>query len=185
MTGDGLRSTLGHIRMLDSRRSRLHEAQLEAEEQLFHRVGVMHQAGQLALIELAAIYDECLAFKTAGISSRWNAHIDISWGRMRYLAQHLPNGPEGTWIGVAPLLDGDPAPLEGMPVVYVLFGEDNEPCYVGSTAKFRTRLRAHISGGKEFVRWQAYPCETREDAYVLEERLLIERMPRLNRKRGR
>lgn len=96
-----------------------------------------------------------------------------------------PNGPEGTYVGVAPLPGDDVAPLEGTPVVYVLFDEDNEPCYVGSTQNLRARLNAHLTNGKQFVRWQAYPCASREDAYVLEERLLVERMPRLNRRRGR
>lgn len=185
MTDPGLESTLQHLGLLDARRRRLVEAQTEAEEQLFHRIGAMRQNDQLTDAELQEIFNRCRTVRTAGMTSRWDAHIDIPWRRLLHGGRHLPNGPEGTWIGVAPLPPDDNAPRSGVAVVYVLFGEDNEPCYVGSTADLRTRLKAHLKDGKAFVRWQAYPCKTREAAFVLEERLLAERMPRLNRKTGR
>jgi GIY-YIG catalytic domain len=181
----GLAATLHHIGILDARRKRLIQAQTEAEEQLFHRIGVMRARGDLTLAELQEIHAACRELQTVGMSLRWNAHIDISWSAVRHCARFLPNGPEGTWVGVVPLETDDHVPRFGTAVVYVLFGDDNEPCYVGSTADLRTRVNQHFSDGKQFARWQAYPCETREAAYLLEERLLAERLPRLNRRRGR
>lgn len=89
MTDAGLASTIQHIKMLDSRRRRLHEAQQEAEEQLLHRMGMMHRAGHLPLTELAAIYQDFCSFKTPGLAARWNTHMDIPWNRMRGLNAHL------------------------------------------------------------------------------------------------
>lgn len=185
MADPGVESTLHHLGLLDARRRRLVEAQIEAEGQLFHRIGAMYQNGQITDAELLEIFNRCRAVRIDGTTSRWDAHVGIAWRRLLHGARYLPNGPEGTWVGVAPLPPDDNAPRAGIPVVYVLFGEDNEPCYVGSTADLRTRLKAHLKGEKEFVRWQAYRRDSREAAYVLEERLLAERMPRLNRKAGR
>ncbi|MBL1120211.1 GIY-YIG nuclease family protein [Streptomyces sp. 110] len=72
-----------------------------------------------------------------------------------------------------------------MGVVYALFDARNDPCYLGSTDQFRTRIGKHVKDGKVFTSWQAYPCPDREAAYVLEDRLLKERLPSLNKKASR
>jgi hypothetical protein len=57
------------------------------------------------------------------------------------------------------------------------------PCYVGSTEQFSVRLGQHTE--KPWESWLAYPCDSREAAYVLEVKLLTEHKPYLNRKVGR
>lgn len=45
--------------------------------------------------------------------------------------------------------------------------------------------RSHHRDGKDFAWWMAYPCESREAAYLLEDGLLAARKMKLNRKAGR
>jgi hypothetical protein len=182
----GLMATLQHAEAVSRRRQRLEQAQLEAEEQLLHRAAIQYAAGQL---DLDGVHRLHLWFKEFGMprrSSRWNAAFGaVQWNRVEGLLRWRPNGPEGTWIGANPLAGSECAPPPGTAVVYVLFDEANEPCYVGSTGDLRARLKAHATDGKQFARWQAYGCESREAAFELEDRLLAERFPRLNRRRGR
>lgn len=93
--------------------------------------------------------------------------------------------PDGTWRGEWPLAGSDSLPANGACVVYVLYDTPNEPCYVGSTQNIRARLKRHRMDGKEFAWWSAFGCADREAAYRLEERLLSEWQPYLNRKRTR
>lgn len=181
----GFRATLQHAEILDQRRQRLEEAQLEAEEQVLHRAGLMRRSGEL---DFDGLYEIFCWFKRHGLPrcpTRWDANMDIPWKRVEAAARHRPNGPEGTWIGEYPLGGKETAPREGTAVLYVLFDETNEPCYVGSTDNLRQRLKAHATAGKRFTRWQAYRSDDREAAYQLEERCLWERLPPLNRRRGR
>ncbi len=115
----------------------------------------------------------------------WDEIVGTPWKRVAQFAKRLPNGPEGSWTGEYPIAAGAPSPLSGAAVVYVLFDEANAPCYVGSTHTFRARLRRHEKDGKRFVRWQAHPCDDRDHAYRLEDRLLRQHMPYLNRKASR
>lgn len=69
-------------------------------------------------------------------------------------------------------------------VVYVLFDEEGNLCYIGSTGDFPTRIREHMKT-KSFTRWTAYECETREGAYELEDKLIKSHKPYLNSRMGR
>lgn len=183
--GPSIASTIQHIERLREKELKLESARHEAEEQFLARVGSAFRCGDLDLHQLAAVFDRYKAMELVGRLTRWDAHISVTWKQMCYLRGRLPNGPEGSWIGEYPVLAGCPAPMSGVAVVYVLFDAANEPCYVGSTHTLRVRLSKHHKDGKDFVRWQAHPCRDREHAYLLEDRLLKEHLPRLNRKAGR
>lgn len=183
---NGLDATLQHLEMIADRRKKLLENQIEAEEQLLHRAGLLYRSGDLDLDGLCELYNRYKDVDPGRPrSALWNQNIAIPWNQMPHVARLRPNGPAGTWVGGCPLGSDESAPRRGQCVVYVLYGDDNEPCYVGSTQDLRARLKGHVSTGKVFARWQAYPCDDREAAYQLEERLLREHMPPLNRRMGR
>lgn len=180
--GKSLSATLQHIELTYDRQIKLTSAREQAEMQVLHRVGSAYRCGEIGIVEIKKFHNAYSRLETPGRRTRWNAEIDMPYqtvGRMG-----LPNGPEGTWIGDWPRPEGDATPPLRLPVVYVLFAPTNEPCYVGSTGQFTTRLSVHARD-KDFRHWQAYPCREREQAYLLEERLLRERLPFLNRKVGR
>ncbi|MFD9517949.1 GIY-YIG nuclease family protein [Streptomyces sp. NPDC059979] len=137
----------------------------------------------MTITELLEFFSAYKALKSPGLSRRWNSQVDLPYQTCHLLKP--PNGPQDTWIGEWPLPEDAPTPLRGVAVVYVLFDAVNVPCYVGSTDQFRTRMNKHTKDNKAFARWQAHPCPTREDAYTMEDRLLKERLPHLNRKASR
>lgn len=177
--------TVQHIELLYAKEQRLEEARREAQQQFFYSVGVAYRTGEIGDRELIAIYKHVRAAKVPRSMTYWNASVGISWQKLTYLMENLPNGPEGSWVGEWPLSEGAPHPIPGMPVVYVLYDAANEPVYVGSTKRFRLRMTQHVDQGKEFVYWQAHRCRSREHAYEVEVRLLGQRLPRLNFKVGR
>lgn len=191
-------ATLQHIALIRSKINRLFEAQLEAERQLLHRIGRDWVAGRLsarAALDLHFRYQDTVCPKEEDGRRRympkrprydelWDEAVPVSFTDLYDLIYHAPNGPFGSWQGEYPLShDSGPRPPNGQSVVYVLFDENNTPCYVGSTERFADRLRQH-GRTKKFVRWVAYPCEDRGAAYALEVKLLAEHKPYLNRKVG-
>lgn len=180
-----LRATAHHVGLLHERELRLAQARDEAQRQMFHRIGSAHRCGEISDRELIAIHKCVHAAAVPGSRKHWDANIDVSWLKMRFLEGKLPNGPEGSWVGLNPCGSKEPAPTQGVAVVYVLFGPDNEPCYVGSTDNFRQRIKAHVQDGKDFASWQAHPCRDRWHAYEVEDRVLRQHMPYLNRRAGR
>lgn len=176
-------ASLQHIALLRDREQHLARIREEAQAELLHHIGSAYNCGQIDDHKLSELFE---AVKAARIPlSKWDQHVGVPWRKMPYLVLYRPNGPEGSWVGTWPLTPSAPRPTDGKPVVYVLYDASNEPCYVGSTAHFAIRLGAHAKDGKAFVRWQAHPCRDREDAYALEDRLLRERLPQLNRKASR
>jgi hypothetical protein len=103
---------------------------------------------------------------------------------METTRRHVPNSPDGTWHGTWPLHGGS-FPSYGMCVVYVLYDHANAPCYVGSTQNLKVRLKWHAGDGKAFRQWTAFRCADRAAAYALEDRLLAEHKPYLNKKAAR
>lgn len=187
----GLDATYQHVVLLRDKQAALHAAQIAAEEQLLHRVGVLYEAGEVDDDGLVALYEAFAAVALPKYTMRWNAAISFTAARLqshrahlRYLERHAPNMPDGTWRGTWPLGDGG-TPADLVPVVYVLYDGDSEPCYVGSTERLRPRLQQHERDGKPFVHWTACRCDDREAAYQLEDRLLAEYKPYLNKRRGR
>lgn len=190
-------ATLFHIELIRNKVNKLLAAQIDAERQLLHRAGRDYVAGRLSNAGLVALYhryrdtvfpeDEDgqrrFTVKRPSVSGLWNEAFPITSDKVAYLGMYVPNGPHGSWEGEYPL-GYAPRPPDGQSVVYVLFDEANVPCYVGSTQRFKGRLQAH-ERDKKFRRWVAYPCTDREAAYQLEERLLREHKPYLNKKASR
>jgi hypothetical protein len=183
----GYDATMQHLALLQRKEERLRQARIDAEEQLLHALAAAYRAGQVSPGEMSRAYAEFKAVAAVGFSTRWDAALpeDASAARARWIGRGQPSTPQGTWDGVFPLGFQDPAPPHGVSVVYVLFDPVNVPCYVGSTKDFRGRLKRHGKEGKDFSRWTAHPCQDRAHAYELEDRLLKEHKPYLNKKRGR
>lgn len=180
-----IQSTLQHIRLIQEKERRLAEARRNALSQTLHRIGTEYRTGRITQHQLCLALLEIRDLEMSGRMSAWDEIVGVSWKRLSQMAKQLPNGPEGSWIGEYPIPLDAPRPIYGVPVVYVLFDEANEPVYVGSTDKFSPRMTAHEKSGKRFVRWQAHPCDDRDHAYRLEDRLLKQHKPRLNRKASR
>lgn len=178
-------STLQHIRLIQEKEARLADARRSALEQTLHRIATDYRTGHITHHQLCTAFTEIRDLQMSGRMSAWDDIVGISHRRLIQLAKQMPNGPEGSWVGEYPIPLDAPRPIYGVPVVYVLFDDANEPCYVGSTDKFSPRMTAHEKSGKRFVRWQAHPCDDREHAYRLEDRLLKRHKPYLNRKASR
>ncbi|MFJ5217241.1 GIY-YIG nuclease family protein [Streptomyces sp. NPDC088354] len=181
---DIVASGLQHIGLIQQREAALAEKRREAEQQFLHSVGAAHRAGELDEGQLHAVFEAYRALGTEHPSVMWDANVDTPWNRMCRLHRYLPNQPDGTWAGEWPT-NGESTPESGVAVVYVLYDAANVPCYVGSTSVLRERLARHTNDGKAFVRWQAHPCSTREEAYRHETRLLRQHKPYLNEKASR
>jgi hypothetical protein len=187
LSGTGPASTLAHIALIRAKRDRLEQAQLDAEAAYLRQIIREHDGDPAALLECYAEFIEvALPGSTGRFSEAVGLSISTLTGHARLSRLGRPNSADGrTWHGVAPLSHRESAPRHGVPVVYVLFDADLVPCYVGSSAHFRDRLKAHIKDGKPVTAWTAYPCVDREAAYTLEDRLLREYKPYLNRKASR
>jgi len=184
-------ATLQQLDLISSKLYRLVLAQAAAEEQLFHRLAADYRNGDIDALGLHEIYTWCKARSYAeGFTARWSATMpdDVSGRNFKltvYRLRKFTPDPDGNWRGHHPFGDGDRYPPSGTNVVYVLFDAENVPCYVGSTGDFLTRAKVHRKNGRKFCRYLAYPCEDREAAYVLEDRLLKEHQPYLNKRAGR
>lgn len=178
-------ATLQHIGLIQEKEARLAQARREAMEQVIHRIASEYRTGALTYTQLCSALAAVRGAQHQGAMRLWDDVVGVPWKRLAQYAKRLPNGPEGSWIGDYPFPPDSPIPIYGVSVVYVLFDEANTPCYVGSTDKFSPRMTAHEKSGKRFVRWQAHPCDDREHAYRLEDRLLRQHKPYLNRKASR
>lgn len=195
--------TLFHIELIRNKIARLVATQMEAERQVLHRIGRDFIAGDLPLEGLLALYERyrdlvCpegsdgkrAYYLRPGFSVLWNEAVPIHHSRVAQAAREAwmlkryePNYGAG-WSGESPLVQTESRPRDGQCVVYVLFDEENTPCYVGSTENFKSRIDRHARE-KSFTCWVAHPCEDREAAYELEVKLLIQHKPYLNKKVGR
>ncbi|MFF8371857.1 GIY-YIG nuclease family protein [Streptomyces lydicus] len=135
--------TLQHIQLLQDRQKKLAAAQEQAEHQVLHHYGSGYRCGDITIAQLLAFFEAYTALETPRRSRRWNEHIDIAYQTCHLM--QTPNGPEGTWIGSWPCSEAEPYPVRGVAVVYVLFDANNQPCYVGSTNQFRTRMGKHVA----------------------------------------
>lgn len=183
-------ATAAHCELLRAKITRLTDALAEATEQLYTSADREYRAGNVGMDDLVDLYGRARTFtiKGVGFTGAWNANMSVRIGQIQHYIRTppaVPNGPGGNhWEGPHPLA-GAPRPRHGEAVVYVLYGPTNEPVYLGSTADFTARIGNHRRDGKEFIWWIAYPCESREAAYLLEVGLLGARRPALNKKVGR
>jgi len=179
-----------HVELIANKIKALEKRQVEAEDQLFASISRDYRSGALDLVDLVAVHRSLRVYLRPGYSKRWhgaglpsvnrlNTYVDL---RHRFVM----NGPGGnSWVGEYPIGAEEPRPDYGVSVVYVLYGSDNKPVYVGSTSAFIPRVNTHARDGKKFVAWMAVPCRDREHAYELEVKLLRQSMPPLNRRVGR
>jgi len=188
---EALTASLGHVTLLRDKQATLREAQVAAEGQILHRAGVMYETGEIDDAGLIAFYEAFRTVALPGFTKRWDAAIPMTAARLqnararlRHQRRHAPNMPDGTWLGTLPLSDSG-TPADGTPVVYVLYDAGSQPCYVGSSDHLRARLQQHERDGKPFTAWTACRCGDREAAYELEDRLLKEYKPYLNKRAGR
>lgn len=180
-------ATLAHCGLLRRKIDTLTTALTESMVQMYTTADREYRAGQLTLDDLAAFYEECRKLGP-GFSGVWSQNMSISAGAIRNYAQQAPPVASGNtrfWSGPYPYDPKRRRPINGISVVYVLYDATNEPIYVGSTAHFADRMRSHRNNGKPFTWWLAFPCESREAAYLLEGGLLAARKPPLNVKVGR
>lgn len=192
-----LQATASHIVTLQRKLDRLEVLKRDAWAQLLASVYRQYE-DHLCEDDLMDLLDDMGASFGKGYTLFWDQHMPAHLAFRKVQAEanrirqwkahgraHAPNAPAGTWAGTIPCGADQPTPRRGTAVVYVLFDATNEPAYVGSTEDFRTRMKTHRREKPGLVRWMAYRCTDREAAYVLEDRLLKEHKPRLNRKRGR
>ena len=180
--------TAQHCELLRGKIDRLQAALDESMSQLYASADREFRAGNVNMDDLIELYGRAKAFGASGFTRAWNSGMSVSAGQLNYYRNNpppTPNGPGGThWDGAYPL-NGAPRPPNGVAVVYVLYAPTNDPIYLGSTDGFTARMRTHRRDGKNFTWWIAYPCDSREAAYLLEVGLLAARKPILNRKVGR
>lgn len=186
---DLLNASIGTI---EARLNRVKASRTETLMQIAAATKRLMTSGQLDMLSLLALYDE---LNCPGLFTAWKAMGLPHVQRMRAYAaiaeRSRPNdAASGGWVGEwnwddpdGPLTDNYPRDL--VPVVYVLYAADCTPIYCGSTEHFKQRLKNHHRDGKSFVAWRAIPCADRQQAYDLEDQLLKQSCPPLNRKAGR
>lgn len=184
-----LQATAHHIAAVQAKLDALEAAKGDSWSQILTRAADLYRRGRLTEVDLYGLLSDMRDSFGSGFGKVWDAHIPVSWRRIQTAVERLqritPNGPEGSWHGTFPIGPNDPYPPYGMPVVYVLFDGTNEPVYVGSTEGFRSRMAPHVREKPGLTRWAAYPCRDREHAYEVEDRVLREHLPHLNRKASR
>lgn len=198
----GTKATLDHIIMIDRKIDGLRDKKFDAEEVFLSRVRLMYDKRLFTIDDLVRFAEcECPCFFEPEWEERWeeaglppvNTLRDIWCEGMKYTA----TGPHGSWTNYHPRFDDalpdrvsctpsdeNPMPPRGQNVVYVLYDAFGTPCYVGSSGDFPTRLKWHLKDGKPVRVWIAYPCASRKAAYALEDRLLKQYKPYLNKKAG-
>lgn len=194
MNVEAARATAAHIERIRAKRDRLEVAQRDAEASLLVSIRRAWESAEIDLEGLYALYNQFRDLSDPGYGKRWNAAMPISHGSLRNAHSDLlyrrqprwqANGSHGSYHGVWPLGENDPRPMNGECVVYVLYDAASRPCYVGSTQGFYYRMKAHWADGKVFERWVAFVCDDRDAAYKLEDGLLKEHTPYLNRRAAR
>jgi predicted GIY-YIG superfamily endonuclease len=198
----GAKATLDHIVAVDRKIDQLREKKLDAEEAFLCRLRTLYAQELFTiddLVSLAESWAPC--YFEAGWEERWVSAGLPSVEDLRSIwaetIKYTPTGPHGSWTNYDPRWDRslpdwvsctpsdeNPMPPRGQSVVYVLYDRFGIPCYVGSTGDFPQRLKWHLKDRKPVVVWVAFPCDNREAAYSLEDRLLKQHMPYLNKKRG-
>jgi len=186
-----LAATAGHLAVVQRKLDLLNRAKQDAWAQVLTATARLYAAGDLRADDLVRLLDEMRTWYGPGFSKTWDRVFTgpVAAKSVRHLAgrERRLRRDEAirTWEGTFPL-DGQLVPGAGVPVVYVLFDELNEPVYVGSTECFWTRMSGHhIRREHRIDFWVAYRCNDREHAYEVEERLLAEHKPRLNKRTTR
>lgn len=186
-----LSATAGHLAVIQRKLDKLNEAKEDSWEQLLTAVHRKYRADELDAVDLVDLLNEMKEWHGPGFSRIWDRVFTgvLAAKAVRHQAHReaLLKRDSGLsfWRGSFPL-GGEKVPRRDVPVVYLLFDERGEPAYVGSTESFRERMSGHhIRADHPIETWMAWRCRNREDAYLMEERLLAEHKPYLNKKRTR
>lgn len=184
-------ATAQHIGVMQRKLDQLHQLRDEAWAQVLTTAARGYVEGAIDDLDLVDMLADMKASYGAGYTVLWNQHMPWKASQVPHRAaarsRNAPNGAYDSWIGEWPDVTQGPYPEDRVAVVYVLYDHLNRPAYVGSTETFRYRMSCHRSDWKKrsIARWTAYRCADREAAYVLEERLLAEHKPYLNKRRTR
>ncbi len=181
-------ATLQHARLLRRKIDTLTETLADAMAQMLTCADREYRAGRIGFEQLCVLYEDVRELGP-GFTKIWDAIMSVNANTLRAQRRERsstlpPAGKLSYWSGPYPY-DKAPRPRSGVPVVYVLYDASNEPIYLGSTGDFPGRVRWHRNDGKPIAWWLAYPCDSREAAYLLEGGLLAARKPPLNVKVGR
>jgi predicted GIY-YIG superfamily endonuclease len=183
-----LHATASHLSLIQAKLDTLDRAKRDSWAQLLTSASRLFAAGELSYADLAVLCAEMKDSYGPGYSTAWNSIMPVAANQVKWLAERELQaaliGTHGCWRGLVPVAD-QMAPPKGTSVLYVLFDDENEPVYVGSTGNFRARMYGHQRDKREAVRWVAYPCHDRDRAYEIEDRVLKERLPRMNKRAGR
>jgi hypothetical protein len=187
---DALAATAGHIDMIQSKLEKLHDAREEAWAQLLTAAGRMYRAGEIDATQLQQFHRDMRDSYGSGFSKLWTQHAPIPGNKLMHVAERerriAQQSGVKVWNGGFPLGFEQLIPDQGIAVVYMLLDHFNVPAYVGSTESFRQRMKPHLAKWPGvFANWTAWRCPDREAAYVLEDRLLREHLPYLNKKASR
>lgn len=177
-------ATLDLADQLQSRRSYFTDRLSESVGQVVHRISTKYHAGVYTMYDVAEAFDRIHALNVPSIGPMWRDAGLPHQAALRHWLSAQPTEEDGSWVGVPDDLCEQITPPLGQPVVYVLYGDDCEPVYVGSTSRFRHRIKDHRKS-KAFAHWKAWPCPTREDAYRREDAMLKGVLPPLNKRAGR
>lgn len=182
MISESIASSVDHLARMNARIDKLESARNTAADQVVYRISQDYAAGLITPLELLEIRNTMIGTR-GGWNKRWDAYGLPKPYAINRMLNSKPNGPNGSWRGSHTYATAaNPMPAPGVSVVYVLYDANNEPCYVGSSEQFQTRLRTHIRNGKPVAYWTAFPCSDRAAAYELEDRLLKQHKPYLNLK---
>lgn len=182
-------ASLQMLATLGQRRAYLAERQFDTIAQITHRAATAWRAREIDDVTLRDIYLAMRSISPVGWSKTWQEEdLPQITTLNTWIARHSSDrGPEadGSWQGTYPRDPDGPCPRKGQSVVYVLYDDQLDPVYLGSTHHLTERLKRHRRDGKRFSYWRAFPCRTREEAYALEDQMLKGSLPKLNRKAGR
>lgn len=155
----------------------------EAEHRFLSDIAAKHRAGQLSQHDLCKVYEGYRAVARAGHSTRWDSVVPFSVVEITHKAFNEPQA-DGRWRGSWPYPRGTSLPARGQSVVYHLYDDSLDRCYIGSSEDLRARLKNHKKDGKVFGSWMAEPHCDRDAAYEAEETLLqsLSVLPLYNRK---
>ena len=176
-------ASLDSAEALCGRRDYFAERALKSTEQVIHRAAVKYRSSAYTMYDIADVHARVSALRIDGIWAIWSSAGLPHQALLKHWLASRPTEADGSWFGEPDLLSQITPPL-GQPVVYVLYGADCEPLYVGSTSRFRHRIKDHRKS-KEFAFWKAWTCASREEAYVREVEMLKGSLPPLNQRVGR
>ncbi len=185
-----LAATASHIDLVQAKLDKLATVKADSWEQILIAAARLYRSDGLTTAHLLQLHRDMKLSYGGGFTKVWNRVMPIQSNQLPHVAARDRRIAEEqrrqSWYGTFPLDGSYTVPSKGVSCVYILFDRADVPAYIGSTEQFRTRMGSHRRERPgAFLRWICYTCESREAAYQLEEKLLRENLPYLNRKASR